>query len=289
MPFARAGRVRLYYEDTGTGSPIIFVHEFGGDCRSWEPQIRYFSRRNRCIAFNARGYPPSDVPDDPAAYSQNRAADDVAAVLDHLKIKRAAVIGLSQGGYAALHFALRYPKRAHAVVIAGVGYGSNRARRKTFLESIDEETRAFERAGVAAAAKAHAVRPNRVQFLNKDPRGWAEFTRRFGGHSALGSALTLRGLPRTRPSVYELEPRLRKMQTPALILVGDEDENCLEPALFLKRTLGRSGLCVFPKTGHTINLEEPTLFNRVCQEFLAAVGAGRWPRRDRRAPPGVAL
>ena len=76
MPYAEADDGRLYYEDTGSGTPIVFVHEFAGDLRSWEPQVRALARRHRCITFNARGYPPSDVPDDPKAYSQMVAADD---------------------------------------------------------------------------------------------------------------------------------------------------------------------------------------------------------------------
>ena len=79
--------VRLYYEETGSGSPIIFVHEFAGDHRSWELQLQHFGRRYRAITYAARGYPPSDVPEDPASYSQNRAADDILVVLDHLVSK----------------------------------------------------------------------------------------------------------------------------------------------------------------------------------------------------------
>ena len=70
MPFVDSGGVRLAYEETGRGYPVIFVHEFAGDLESWEPQLAHFARRYRCVAFNARGYPPSDVPSDPDAYSQ---------------------------------------------------------------------------------------------------------------------------------------------------------------------------------------------------------------------------
>src|SRR6185437_11282534 len=92
--------VRLYYEEVGSGVPVIFVHEFAGDHRSWEPQLRHFARRYRCIAYNARGYPPSEVPEDPERYSQARARDDILAVLDRLGIERAHVVGLSMGAFA---------------------------------------------------------------------------------------------------------------------------------------------------------------------------------------------
>ena len=73
--------VRLYYEEAGTGTPIVFVHEFSGDLRSWEPQLQHFSRRYRCIAFNARGYPPSDVPTRVSSYSPGLAVEDIVAVM----------------------------------------------------------------------------------------------------------------------------------------------------------------------------------------------------------------
>jgi pimeloyl-ACP methyl ester carboxylesterase len=72
--------VKLYYEEAGEGAPIVFVHEFAGDYRSWEHQLRYFGRRYRCIAYNARGFPPSDVPEGVDSYSQERARDDIKAI-----------------------------------------------------------------------------------------------------------------------------------------------------------------------------------------------------------------
>src|ERR1700757_4743357 len=116
--------VKLYYEEVGSGIPIIFVHEFAGDIRSYELQIRYFARRYRCIVYNARGYPPSDVPEDPARYSQERARDDIRAVLDGLGIAKAHVVGVSMGGFATLHSGLSYPDRALSLVVAGCGYGA---------------------------------------------------------------------------------------------------------------------------------------------------------------------
>src|SRR6185312_5354880 len=127
--------VRLHYEEAGSGTPIVFVHEFAGDSRSWEPQLRYFSRRYRCVACNARGYPPSDVPEDFERYSQARARDDIRAALDALKIERAHVVGLSMGANATLHFGLAYPQRAISLTFAGGGYGSSPATRKEFQES----------------------------------------------------------------------------------------------------------------------------------------------------------
>jgi pimeloyl-ACP methyl ester carboxylesterase len=275
--------VKLYYEETGRGYPVVFVHEFAGDCRSWEPQLRYFSRRYRCIAFNARGFPPSDVPEDAAKYSQRRACDDIKAVLDHLDLAEAHIVGLSMGGYATLHFGLNYPALARSLLVGGCGYGAERERAEQFRGEAEACAKRLESEGMAAFAKTYALGPTRVQFQNKDPRGWREFADMLGEHSATGSALTQRGVQRERPSLWDLEDAMRKLSVPTLIVTGDEDEPCLVPGIFMKRTIPSSGLAVIPKTGHAVNLEEPDIFNRVLAEFLDLVEAGRWEPRDPRS------
>jgi pimeloyl-ACP methyl ester carboxylesterase len=274
--------VRLYYEESGAGIPIVFVHEFAGDCRSYEQQVRYFCRRYRCIAFNARGYPPSDVPDRPDAYSQDQSVEDAVSVLDHLRIERAHVVGLSMGGFCTLHFGLAHADRALSLVVAGCGYGSEPERRESFRMESEANARAFE-TDFAKATAAYAQGPARVQFQNKDPRGFAEFAARLAEHSPRGSALTLRGVQMRRPSLYELRDRLASMTVPMLVLTGDEDEGSLDASLMLKRTIPSAALAVLPRTGHTCNLEEPALFNRLVQEFLSTVEGGRWTLRDPRS------
>ncbi len=284
MPHVNADDgVRLYYEETGTGSPVLFVHEFAGDCRSWEPQVRVLARRHRCITYNARGYPPSDVPLEPARYTQERARDDVRAVLDALSIDRAHVVGLSMGGFATLHFGLGYPQRALSLVVAGVGYGAEAAEREKFRGEADAIAATLRRDGMAAFADRYAVGPTRVQFENKDPRAFAEFRAMLAEHDAEGSALTQQGVQKERPSVYALEDELAALEVPTLIVTGDEDWPCLAPNVFMKRTMPAAALLVVPNTGHTVNLEESEAFNRAVGEFIAQVEAGRWPRRDPRA------
>ena len=275
--------VTLYYEETGHGYPVVFVHEFAGDCRSWEPQLRYFSRRYRCIAFNARGFPPSDVPEDAAKYSQRRARDDIKAVLDHLDLAEAHIVGLSMGGFATLHFGLNYPGLARSLLVGGCGYGAERDRAEQFRGEAEACAECLESEGMASFAKTYALGPTRVQFQNKDPRGWREFADMLGEHSATGSALTQRGVQRERPSLWDLEDAMRNLSVPTLIVTGDEDEPCLVPGIFMKRTIPSSGLAVIPKTGHAVNLEEPDIFNRVLAEFLDLVEAGRWEPRDPRS------
>ncbi|MGH7398273.1 MAG: alpha/beta fold hydrolase [Candidatus Rokuibacteriota bacterium] len=289
MPFADVGGVKLFYEETGQGAPLIFVHEFAGDYQSWHLQVRFFARRYRTIAYNARGYPPSDVPDRAEAYSQERAADDILGVLDHLRIPQAHVCGLSMGGYAVLHFGLRHPERALSLTVAGAGYGSVPGERDRFRKDVEETARRFETDGMVGVAGFYTKGPTRVQFRDKDPRGWQEFYDQFAAQSARGHALTMRGVQMSRPSIFELEAAMERLEVPTLIMTGDEDDPCLEPGIFMKRKIRSSGLVVIPKAGHTINLEDPELFNRALLDFLTAVDAGRWPLRNPQSQTGSAI
>src|SRR5579859_7569873 len=275
--------VTLHVEESGQGEPLVFIHEFAGDHRSWEPQLRFFSAAYRCVSYAARGYPPSDVPTDPAAYSQPRAVADAVAVLDGLGIEQAHVVGLSMGGFTALHLALRHPGRVRSAVVAGAGYGAEPERAEAFRAESVLTAAAFAAEGAAKVAERYAVGPARVQFQNKNPRGWAEFAAALAGHSSLGSALTMRGVQAARPSLYGLAEDLARIAVPVLVLVGDEDEGCLEPALMLKRAIPAAGLSVLPRTGHTANLEEPDVFNRAVDAFLASVARGAWRPRDPRS------
>ncbi|MEC7594046.1 MAG: alpha/beta hydrolase [Pseudomonadota bacterium] len=275
--------VRLYVEQSGEGTPIIFVHEFAGDHRSWEPQVRYFSRRYRCVTYSARGYDPSDVPSDVEAYSQDRARDDICAVMDALDIETAHVVGLSMGGFATLHFGLHYPERALSLVVAGCGYGAEPDARAQFKSEAETMADRILAEGMAAVGAGYAEGPTRVQFQNKDLRGWTEFRDQLCEHSTEGSSLTMRGYQARRPSLYDLGEAMTGLTVPTLIVNGDEDEPCLEVGLFMKRQIPAAGLLIMPKTGHTMNLEEPAAFNTSLDEFFHQVEAGRWDLRDARS------
>jgi pimeloyl-ACP methyl ester carboxylesterase len=275
--------VKLYYDEVGTGLPIVFVHEFAGDSRSWEAQLRHFGRRYRCIAYNARGFPPSDVPDGVERYSQARACDDIRDVLDGLAIDKAHIVGLSMGGFATLHFGFTYPHRARSLAIGGCGYGAAPDQRKKFAAEAEATAARFEEIGTAKAAEGYALGPARVQFQNKDPRGWQEFADQLAGHSGKGSALTLRGVQSRRPSLFELADQMKTIAAPTLIITGDEDWACLEPGILMKKSIATAGLAVMPNCGHAINLEDPDVYNRHLDDFFQAVELGKWPVRDARA------
>ena len=284
MPFASTDDgVRLHYEECGAGAPVIFVHEFAGDHRAWEAQMRHFGQRYRAISYAARGYPPSDVPEDVAKYSQARAADDIVSVLDHLRIDKAHVVGLSMGGFATLHFGLRHSGRALSLCVAGCGYGAEAGQREKFRSEVAAVAAFLEQNGIEEFAAKYAYGPTRVQFENKDPRGFEEFKRQLAEHSAVGARNTQLGVQGERPSLYDLTEQMAGLRVPVLILTGDEDWPCLKPALLMKQTIPAAALSVMPNCGHTINLEDPDQFNRLVGDFIVQVDAGRWPGRDARA------
>jgi len=264
---------RIYYEETGSGCPLVWCHEFAGSFESWEPQVRFFSRRYRVIAFNARGYPPSDVPGDAASYSQQRNVDDLHALLGHLGIGSAYVGGLSMGGATTLHFGLQHPEMARALVIASAGSGSDDP--SGFREGCQRLAAALRRDGTAAL-DAYAAGPGRVQLRRKDPRGYEDFRRLLMAHSPEGSAFTMENVQGRRPPIYDSGPAMERLQVPTLVLIGDEDAACVKPALFMKAHIPGAGLAVLPQAGHGINLEDPDLFNRHVLDFLTAVEAGAW-------------
>jgi pimeloyl-ACP methyl ester carboxylesterase len=282
--------IRVYYEVTGTGFPLVWCHELAGNCHSWSEQVRFFSRRYRVITYNAKGYPPSDVPDNADLYTQDAQVADLRALLNHLGVERAYIGGLSMGGSVALNFGIAHPEMAAALIIAGTGTGSTDPL--PYRQEVERFAQDLEKRGMAALTE-YAKGPTRVQFLRKDPNGWQKFSDALLSFSARGCALTLRGFPARRPTVFELEPGLRRLPMPVLILCGDEDDPCIATSLFMKRAIPRAGLAVFPRTGHTLNLEEPDLFNNTVERFLLAVEADHWNEREQGsgvgflAPPDI--
>jgi len=270
--------VRLYYEEAGSGSAVVFVHEYAGDYRTWEAQMRFFARAHRCITYSQRGYPPSDVPGDGAQYSQDIARDDVLALMDALKIDKAHVVGHSMGAYTALHVGIKAPARCLSVTAAGCGWGSMPdAKQREAMKALAAETgKMFAEQGIEKAAAAYADAPMRQALKHKDPRGYAEFARMLGEHSAEGHAQTMFNLQLKRPTLWDMEADLRKFSAPLLIVVGDEDEPCLDGSVFLKRIVPTAGLLVMPRTGHNVPTEEPAAFNAALAELFASSEAGRW-------------
>ncbi len=278
MPYVDAAGARLYFEEHGDGYPIIFVHEFGSDHREWSVQVQYFSRAYRCITYNARGYPPSDVPEDADLYGWKFAVGDIAAVMRGLGIERAHVVGLSMGAYAALQFGLQYPEKVSAMVAAAAGSGSPLSQRDAWMRETNVLARAWIGRGIDEMAQRMAHGPTRIQLKYKNPKGWREFVDHLRQHSARGMSNTMARCQALRPSLHDLRDEFSGMTVPVLLAVGDEDVACVETNLMLKSVLPNAGLWICPNTGHAINLEEPAAFNAQVGHFLGAAERGSWRR-----------
>jgi pimeloyl-ACP methyl ester carboxylesterase len=274
MPIAKIDDIDLYYEETGSGFPLVWSHEFGGDHRSWEPQVRYFGRRYRVITYNHRGYPPSSVPKGATAYSQDLLVEDLHHLFRKLGIAQAHLGGCSMGANVARDFALAHPGLVKSLIMVGAGAGS--VNRKQFLEGQAATADGLEREGMASRLRGFDTLATRASFKVKDPRGFAEFLRQAGEHDAQACAHLAREVMSKRRTVPELEAPLRALRVPTLIVVGDQDAPCVEPSLMMRALIPHAGLVVFPACGHTPNIEEPGLFNLHIAEFLAAVDRGSW-------------
>jgi pimeloyl-ACP methyl ester carboxylesterase len=181
------------------------------------------------------------------------------------------------GGNLVLNFAFKYPLLVRSVVVAGLGAGTtNRAQ---FERDIQASVAMMRTQGMQAFVDVYAKGPSRLPFLRKDPVGWRLFAQQFAEHSAEGSSLTQLGVQMRRPNIFDQKAQLSALHLPALILIGDEDEPCVDAAVLMKRELPAAGLVVIPQTGHTVNLEEPALFNQAVANFLHVVEHGGWASR----------
>jgi pimeloyl-ACP methyl ester carboxylesterase len=277
MPRASVNGVDLYYEEAGSGLPVVFCHEFAADYRGWEPQMRAFGRMYRCVTYSQRGFPPSSVPLEAEAYSQDILVEDLRGLAQHLGIQQAHFVGFSMGGNVVLNLGLQYPDLCRSLTVVGTGAGT--VARERFEQDVQRTVGLLRSEGIDRFAEVYAEGPTRQPFKRKDPHGWAVFRSQLREHSAEGQALTMLGVQLRRPRIFELERVLHDLHVPTLILIGDEDEPCVEPAVFLKRHIRSSGLFVLPQSGHAVNLEEPALFNAVVQEFFRLVENDRWATR----------
>ena len=269
---------RLYYEEAGTGTPVVFVHEYAADYRTWEPQMRHFARSHRCVTYSQRGYPPSDVPKEPDQYLQNVFRDDVIAVMDALKIDKAHVVGHSMGAATALHVGIHFAKRCISVTAAGCGYGSSadQAVVEASRAASRDNGKMFRANSMEEGAKKYCDGPTRQSQKWKDPRGYAHFVKIMSEHSNIGHAMVMENLQAKRPTLWEMEADLKKFAPPLLVVVGDEDDWCVDASVYLRRTVPTAGLVVVPRTGHTVTSEEPEKFNAALEEFFAESERGRW-------------
>ena len=277
MPLAQSDGVEIYYEEKGSGPTLLFAHEFADNLNGWKAQVEFFSRWYRCVAFNARGYPPSSLPADKNDYGHEQSARDVAALLKHLKIPSAHMVGCSMGAYTILTAALMFPGLASSLTLVSGAAGSRPLGAPETLTSAALNLASRVRSeGIEAFAKSVAQSPNRIRLKTKQPRGYLDAIARCSTHSLEGAGQTAELYQGRRPTVFGMEDKLKAVTIPVLLMVGDEDDFCIEPNIFLKRTIPNAGMMMFAKTGHAINLEEPEAFNDALDDFLFAIDKGSW-------------
>jgi pimeloyl-ACP methyl ester carboxylesterase len=267
MPLAEVNGVRLYYEVTGKGRPVVLVHGFGCGIRSWDSQVTALSRTHRVIAYDVRGHGLSDAPSEAAAYSQATSVEDLRQLLDVLRVRRTAVGGLSMGGNIALNFALTHPTRVSALVIADTGAGSD--GHADWVATAHAFAAVLDSGGTEAFADMAMASPLFAPFCGKGPAAQRFIRACLMTHRARGVAHTAREVLAKRPRIYELEARLAKLRVPTLLIVGDGDDPCLKIHDFMARTIPGARSIVLRRTGHLSNLESPAAFNAAVSRFLA--------------------
>lgn len=285
MSYALNQGVKIYFDEVGQGSPLLLLHEFAGDYRSWQDTMRALARNHRCITMSARGYPPSDVPERDADYGQELANADAVAILDHLGIDKAHVAGHSMGAYTALQLSMFHGDRVLSAVPVAAGSGSLPSMVTQFRADAAKTSVVMEKAARIEAEKI-AVNPTRIQLKIKDPIGWQIMVDHLASHPPAGQARVLRNVQGKRPSLYDLEAELRGVSAPVLLILGDEDEPCLDVNLFMKRTMRSARLAMLPGCGHGVPSEEPAAMALLIERFLASVDRGTWRPRH---PSAIAL
>ncbi len=282
MPVAVNAGVRLFYEDSGGDGPaILFLHEYAGDHRSWAGQVAALKSRYRCLSMSGRGYPPSDCPDDPGAYSQDLMNADALAVLDAAGVGRAHVVGLSMGAFTGLQLAQFHAGRVLSVTAAAGGSGSSDTAqaREGFVTEALALAAMMDKQG-AIPAEAMCKGPTRIHLKDKNEVVWLQSVAHLAEHPAFAAAHMLRGVQVGRPSLRDQADTLASVRVPVLLMVGDEDTSCLHVNVWLKQIMPAARLMVFPASGHALNLEEPQLFNRSIEAFVALVDSGGWRSRN---------
>jgi pimeloyl-ACP methyl ester carboxylesterase len=276
MPFIKSVNTRLYYEDRGSGPAIVFVHEFGSDMRSWQAVVDRLHSCHRCITFNARGYPPSQVEDLPESYGLDVSVNDLQNLILQLNLQDFWIVGASMGAFVALEWALTHAGAAKGVVLSGLGTGAKLEAQQAARSRAFDLANLFESGRGEIAADMLYGAHSRRRLKQKNPEFWLDLRDQAAHFSGFGAAHSLRQHQAKRVPLVQYEARLAEHLAPILLISGDEDADCLDVNTYLKRVFPASGLWVCPQTGHLVHAEEPEAFVKAVSDFMDQVTAGRW-------------
>ncbi len=273
MPTVKIDGVNIYYEDEGQGHPIVFIHGFSSNLNSWDEQMPDLLEKYRVVRYDCRGHGRSESPAEPSGYSQEILVGETLGLLDALGIEKTYLCGLSMGGNVALHMGINHPHRVEAVISACTGSGSS--QEDGFIDQFKIYTDILDKGEIERFADMHMSGPSYTRLVELRPDLKDSKRKALMENNAVGLANTIRGVQMKRPPIMSLEDKLKKLEVPVLVIVGDEDMPCIEPADFMHQHIPRSRLVVLPRTGHILNMERPADFNREVMDFLNSVESGQ--------------
>ncbi|MBE1281739.1 MAG: alpha/beta fold hydrolase [Rhodobacteraceae bacterium] len=269
--FQTSDGLSLFFEEAGSGTPIVFVHEFGGDYRSWHLQVSALAPEFRCITYSARGFHPSAIPQDRSQYGQTYSTADLLALIDHLGLDMVHVVGTSMGSFTSLNFALTHPDRVASVTLVGNSSGprDETERSRYRKDWIGHERLLREERGGDGAVAVLEEDPAYQSFQKNDPENWSIYAANLRGQSAQGAIHVLSTVHWNRRSLFDDVERLRAFDKPVMLVTGGDDYYLVgETNAFLNDTLPDVRWHRFPATGHLVNIEQADQFNRLLAGFV---------------------
>jgi pimeloyl-ACP methyl ester carboxylesterase len=260
MPYAVLPDIKLYYEEHGSGEPILFLHGFTLDRRMWGPQVPYFSEAFRVLVLDQRGHGKSDAP--VTGYSRDERSEDVLHLLDFLKIDRVHLVGLSMGGAVAIGFALKYQERLRSLTLVSTGAaGFSTGKKFSRLDSVAKDR--GKEAVMSEWMKMALLwyKGDKVEIKNLMSQMMSE-------HSGAIWMDPTRG---KYPKTVDLE-HVQAITVPTSIFAGSADRVFVPLSRQLHEKISGSRLFIYDGIGHMLNLEAPARFNGDLRIFLESTG-----------------
>jgi pimeloyl-ACP methyl ester carboxylesterase len=248
MAYIDRDGVKIYYEETGSGTPVLLSHGYSATAGMWKGQMEALGGEYRVIAWDMRGHGQSDSPPDPKAYSEAATVDDMAAVLDACGVQRAVIGGLSLGGYMSLAFNVKYPERVIALMAFDTGPGyKNPVGREGWNETAMARAKTLEEKGLDALGRGAEVRIAQHR-------------------SAQGLAHAARGMLAQFDS--RIIESLPEISVPTMVLVGENDQPFIGASQYMAAKIPACTYVTIPNAGHAANIDQPAAFNNAVKAFL---------------------
>lgn len=257
MPKDLINGIGLYYEDHGSGLPVIFTHGFAGTTRSWDGQVPALSKNYRFITYDMRGHGQSDAPENLSQYTLDILLDDLYWLLRHLGVDQAVIGGLSLGGYLSIHFCLRHPDMTAAVIPMDCGPGYRTPEKakqwndRTLARAALLETQGMKGFQASPFSKDDYYTTPEV-MLKHDPRGLANISR--------GAMMN--------PWGVNLMPYIK---APTLVICGDRDAAFLPGTDYMTQKIPGAKKVIIADAGHGVNIDQPEVFESTVLAFLGAL------------------